>query len=236
VNLLEVMQRFEVNKMIFSSSASVYGAYDRPVREDDACSPEHPYGASKSIIERMLSDLSHAEDFRFVALRYFNAAGADPSGLIGQSTKSPTHIIECALRTASGDLPELSIYGTDYPTPDGTCVRDYVHVNDIADAHILALEYLWRGGKSEVFNVGYGHGNSVREVVDMAHKVTGIDFTVIEAQRRDGDYPYLVADSRKIKDVLGWNPKYDSLETIIKTAWDWTRKESERKNHGTISR
>jgi len=212
-----------MNRFIFSSTAAVYGEPDNiPVRETDPLRPINPYGRSKAFVEKILKDLSEADNsFRYVSLRYFNVAGADPEGKIGQSYRNPTHLITRALKVAKGEFEKLQIYGTDYPTPDGTAVRDYIHVCDLAYAHILALDYLMEGGESDIFNCGYGHGYSVKQVVETAKKVTGIDFPVEETGRREGDPAVLVADSSKIKQKLGWKPKFDDLEYIIKTAWNW---------------
>jgi UDP-glucose 4-epimerase len=226
IHLLEALQKFGINTLLFSSTAAVYGIPEAsPVNEEALLHPINPYGSSKMMTECVLKDLSAAkQEFRYVSLRYFNVAGADREGRIGQAYKEATHLITRSLKTAKGESPKLDIYGTDYPTPDGTCIRDYIHVDDLADAHILALEYLLDGGKSDVFNCGYGHGYSVREVVEMAKKVTGVDFRAEETGRREGDPPALVADSSKIKKTLGWSPQYDDLGYIIKTAWEWERK------------
>ncbi len=226
INLLEVMEEFGVDKFIFSSSAAVYGVPEEiPVSESAPLRPINPYGETKATVERILRDLSMSgKGFRYVSLRYFNVAGADPEGRIGFAYPNPTHLIIRAVKAAKGDLRRLEIYGTDYPTPDGTCIRDYIHVTDLAEAHIMALEFLLDGGRSEVFNCGYGHGHSVREVIDTVKRVTGRDFPVVEAPRREGDPPILVADSCRIKDKLGWEPKYDDLEFIIRTAWEWELK------------
>ncbi|RLJ70443.1 UDP-galactose 4-epimerase [Hydrogenivirga caldilitoris] len=223
INLLEVMEEFGVDKFIFSSSAAVYGIPKKiPVPETEPMNPINPYGETKATVERILRDLSNSgKDFRYVSLRYFNVAGADPEGKIGFAYPNPTHLIIRAVKTAKGEFDKLEIYGTDYPTPDGTCIRDYIHVTDLAEAHIVALEYLLEGGESDIFNCGYGHGYSVREVVEAVKRVTGVDFTVVEAPRREGDPPVLVADNRKIRKVHGWEPKYDDLDFIIKTAWEW---------------
>ncbi len=222
VELLKVMQDEGVNKFIFSSSAAVYGEpEDIPISEDFPLKPVNPYGASKAFVERMLKDLSDAGGLQYVSLRYFNAAGADPEGRIGQSYKKATHLITRALKVAKGEFDKLYIYGTDYPTPDGTCIRDYIHVDDLAEAHVLALEYLLSGGGSEVFNCGYGKGYSVKEVLETVKEVTKVDFPVEEAGRRAGDPAVLIADPKKIKERLSWTPKYDDLEFIIKTAWHW---------------
>ena len=226
INLLEVMEEFGVDKFIFSSSAAVYGIPEEiPVPEGAPLNPINPYGETKATVERVLRDINNSgKGFKYVSLRYFNVAGADPEGKIGFAYPNPTHLIIRAVKTAKGEFEKLDIYGTDYPTPDGTCVRDYIHVTDLAQAHIVALEYLLEGRESEVFNCGYGHGYSVKEVVEAVKKVTGIDFKVVEAPRREGDPPMLVADSTKIKKELGWKPKYDDLEFIVKTAWDWEKK------------
>jgi UDP-glucose 4-epimerase len=223
--LLDVMRDEGVKRIIFSSTAAVYGLPEEmPVSENASLNPINPYGASKMMTERILKDLSFPyDDFRYVSLRYFNVAGADAQGRIGQAYKESTHLITRALKTANGEFDKLQIFGTDYPTPDGTCIRDYIHVDDIADAHLSALEYLIQGGKSDIFNCGYGHGYSVREVVNTAKKTTGINFNVEEIGRRQGDPPVLVADSSKIQRQLNWKPKYDDLEYIIRTAWEWEK-------------
>ena len=225
LNLLDVMVANNVNKFIFSSTAAVYGMPDEmPVTEATPLAPINPYGMSKRFVEQILMDLAHASDFRYVALRYFNVAGADPDGELGQNYEESTHLITRALKTAKGEFESLGIYGTDYDTPDGTGVRDYIHVNDLGSAHIVALKYLLEGGDTDIFNLGYGSGFSVREVIDVASKVTGVDFPVHETGRREGDPPMLVADSSKIQKRLGWKPRYDDLEFIVQTAWDWEKK------------
>jgi len=230
MNLLKLCVKFKVKGFIFSSSAAVYGIPEKlPVTEDSLLKPINPYGWSKLMVEQMLEDFSKAYGLRYVSLRYFNAAGADPKGRIGQVSKNPTHLITRALKTALGQLPYLEIYGTDYPTPDGTCIRDFIHVEDLAVAHFLALIYLLEGGKSEVYNCGYGRGYSVREVIETVKKVTERDFPVKEGPRRPGDPPILVASCEKIKKVLGWVPQYDDLDLIVKTAWDWELKYALRK-------
>jgi UDP-glucose 4-epimerase len=171
--------------------------------------------------ESFLKDMSSAGAFRYVAIRYFNVAGADPEGQLGQAYQQPTHLITRALKTAAGEFPRLVLYGTDYPTPDGTCVRDYIHVSDLARAHVQALDYLSNTGLSATVNCGYGQGYSVREVIDVAKLVTGVDFTVIEKGRRAGDSPALTADSRLIRELLGWAPRYNDLEFIVRSAWEW---------------
>lgn len=230
INLLEVMEEFGVDKFIFSSSAAVYGMPNKvPVPESAPLNPINPYGETKATVERILRDLKNSgKSFKYVSLRYFNVAGADPEGSIGFAYPNPTHLIIKAIKAAKGEFDRLEIYGTDYPTPDGTCIRDYIHVVDLADAHIVALKYLLETERSDVFNCGYGCGYSVKEVVETVRKVTGREFKVIEAPRREGDPPILVADSRKIKEKLGWKPKYDDLEFIVKTAWEWELKRNHR--------
>jgi UDP-glucose 4-epimerase len=226
VNLLKAVQEHQVRTFIFSSTAAVYGIPGSiPVREDAPMNPINPYGSSKMMSEMVIRDLACArEDFRYVSLRYFNVAGADGECRIGQAYEDATHLITRALKTAGGERERLDIFGTDYPTPDGTCIRDYIHVDDLSDAHVLALDYLADSGESIVFNCGYGHGYSVREVVSAAKKVTGVDFPVEETGRREGDPPALVADSTRIKEKLHWSPRHDDLEYIIRTAWQWELK------------
>jgi len=225
LNLIEMCLKHKVDRFIFSSTAAVYGIPEKvPVTEDMPLLPINPYGASKVMVERVLGDVSGVKDFRYVTLRYFNVVGADPLSRIGQARKDATHLITVALKTALGKNDYLSIFGTDYKTPDGTCIRDYIHVDDLADAHVLSLEYLTAGGRSRIYNCGYGHGYTVKEVVDRVKLVTGIDFPVRYAGRRPGDPPALIADASKIKRELGWVPRYDNLEYIIKTAWEWETK------------
>jgi UDP-glucose 4-epimerase len=225
VSLLKACIKYGIKKFIFSSTAAVYGIPEKvPLTEDAPLKPINPYGKSKMMIEEILADCSQAYGLQYVSLRYFNVSGADPKGQIGQVSPEPTHLIARALKAAKGDLPFLEIYGTDYPTSDGTCIRDYIHVDDLADAHLLTLEYLLSGGKSDLYNCGYGSGYSVREVIREAKKVTRVDFSVIEGKRREGDPPALTADSTKIRKELSWNPKYNDLAFIIKTAWDWETK------------
>jgi len=225
LNLIEVCRKHGTKNFIFSSTAAVYGIPGvSPVGEEAPLEPINPYGSSKAMVERVLSDLAADPHFRFVSLRYFNVAGADAMARIGQKRKDATHLITLAVRTALGKRPFLEIYGTDYPTADGTCIRDYIHVDDLAEAHLAALDYLLQGGESDVFNCGYGHGASVKEVVAVAKRVTGDDFRVIETERREGDPPELVADSSKLRTVLGWTPKYDDLDYLIRTAFAWEKK------------
>ncbi|MDI6865127.1 UDP-glucose 4-epimerase GalE [Thermodesulfovibrio yellowstonii] len=225
ISLVETCIENGVKNFIFSSSAAVYGIPDKcPVDEQAPLNPINPYGRTKAMVEDLLADVAQAEDFRYISLRYFNVAGADISGRLGQRRQDATHLITLAVKTALGERPYLEIYGTDYPTSDGTCIRDYIHVDDLADAHILVLEYLMEHGKSEVFNCGYGHGYSVREVVEATKRVSGVDFKVIETGRREGDPPELVADSRKLRETISWQPKYNDMEYIVKTALEWERK------------
>ena len=224
--LLKMMREKNVGLLVFSSTAGVYGVPSGGIaNEDSQLCPVNPYGTSKLMSEWAMRDLSLADPgFRYVALRYFNVAGADPSSRIGEAQKEATHLVTRAVKAAKGEFDRLDIFGTDYPTPDGTCVRDYIHVDDLANAHILALDYLVSGGRSDVFNCGYGHGFSVREVVAASRRVTGVEFKVVEAQRRLGDPPVLVAGNRKIRDILKWTPEFDDIDYIIKTAWDWELK------------
>jgi len=225
MNLLKLCVKFKIRGFIFSSSAAVYGIPEKlPITEDSPLKPINPYGWSKLIVEQMLEDFSKAYGLRYVSLRYFNAAGADPKGRIGQVSKKPTHLITRALKAALGQLPYLEIYGTDYPTPDGTCIRDFIHVEDLALAHFLALQYLLEGDKSEIYNCGYGQGYSVKEVIEKVKRITQRDFPVKEGPRRPGDPPILVACCEKIKRKLTWVPQYDDLDFIVKTAWDWELK------------
>lgn len=223
--LLSLCEKYKVNKFIFSSTAAVYGMpKDGVCREDSELAPINPYGQSKLMTEHMLKDLAFSTDFRFVALRYFNVSGADPEGRIGQSFPEATHLIKVACETATGKRGSIKVFGTDYPTPDGTCVRDYIHVSDLADAHVKALEYLDRGGKSEILNCGYGHGFSVREVLVRVKEITGVDIKIEDSPRRPGDPASLTAKVDRIHSVIGWKPKYDDLNVIIKSAYEWEKK------------
>lgn len=223
--LLSLCQKHGVKQFIFSSTAAVYGMpADGVCREDSPLAPINPYGQSKLMTEHMLKDFSASSDFRYVALRYFNVSGADPEGKLGQSFPQATHLIKVASETACGKRAKMDIFGTDYETPDGTCVRDYIHVTDLADAHVKALEYLAKGGKSEVLNCGYGHGFSVKEVVSRVKEITGVNFTVVEVPRRAGDPASLTAKVDRIHQVIGWKPKYDDLNIIIKSAYEWEKK------------
>lgn len=225
VNLLSAMARNNVQNFIFSSTAAVYGTPTSvPISEQHPLQPINPYGQAKAFVEKILADISASSRFSFVSLRYFNAAGADPKGRIGERHNPETHLIPLTLKAAAGKRPAISIFGDDYPTPDGTCIRDYVHVEDLAEAHILALDYLLQGGQSEIFNCGYGHGFSVRDVIETAQRVTKSTIPIEIASRRPGDPAILIADSTKIKDKLSWKPRYDDLEFIVRTAWEWEKK------------
>lgn len=228
INLLHILAKHRVDKFIFSSSAAVYGSPDKvPIPEGESIKPINPYGHSKAFIEKVLNDMSTALQFRSVSLRYFNAAGADPAGRIGERHDPESHLIPLILKTAKREREHIKLYGSDYPTPDGTCIRDYIHVEDLAGAHVVALNYLLDGGQSDVFNCGYGHGYSVRQVIEIAKEMTGINFAVQETERRAGDPPVLVADNSKMKQKLRWQPKYDDLKFIIRTAWDWEKKQKQ---------
>ncbi|MBN1377776.1 MAG: UDP-glucose 4-epimerase GalE [Gammaproteobacteria bacterium] len=224
-NLLECCQQAGVEHFIFSSTAAVYGIPDDGVAsEESQLQPINPYGMSKLMTEQMLRDLSFATPLRHVVLRYFNVAGCDPANRIGQSTKKATLLIKVACEAAVGKRDQVYVFGTDYPTADGTGVRDYIHVEDLATAHIQALDYLRNGGDSTTMNCGYGHGYSVREVLQMVEKVNGAPLNIVEKPRRAGDPPSLIADSEKIKTLLGWKPRYDDLEVIVRTALNWEKK------------
>ncbi|MDD4938218.1 MAG: UDP-glucose 4-epimerase GalE [Candidatus Shapirobacteria bacterium] len=225
LNLFQVMLENNVKKIIFSSTAATFGNPEYiPIDEKHPQNPINPYGQAKLMVEKILSDYDNAYELKSVALRYFNACGADLDGEIGENHSPESHLIPLILDAAIGKREDIKIFGTDYPTPDGTCVRDYIHVIDLAQAHVLALKYLMDKNQSDRFNLGNGNGFSVREVIDMAKKVTGIDFKVTEADRRPGDPPELVADSKKAKEVLRWSPKYADLQVIIDSAWKWHQK------------
>ena len=214
-----------VKQLIFSSTAAVYGnPKENPVTESAAPAPMSPYGSSKLMTEIMLADAAFAHDFRYVALRYFNVAGADPQGRSGQSTPRATHLIKVACETALGKRPQMEVFGTDYPTPDGTCIRDYIHVKDLARAHMSALQHLREGGASGIFNCGYSKGFSVLEVIAAVKRVSGVDFTVKLSPRRAGDPAAIVAASAKIREQLGWKPEHDNLATIVAQALAWEKR------------
>ncbi len=222
LNLLGAMIEAGIERLIFSSSAAVYGIPDEiPIPESHPLRPYNPYGRAKLFIEQILQDCDRAYGIKSISLRYFNAAGADPDAEIGENHNPETHLIPLILDVALGRRNRLEIFGTDYDTLDGTCIRDYIHVSDLAIAHLLALEYLKDGGQNDVFNLGNGNGFSVREVMTTAIQITGCDIPYSESERRTGDPSILIGSSEKIRKTLGWKPSYDSLETIIKTAWRW---------------
>ena len=224
--LLEAMVKNNVGKIVFSSTAATYGEPENiPILESDRTCPTNPYGETKLAMEKMFKWTAEAHGLRYVSLRYFNACGADESGEIGEAHTPESHLIPLILQVPNGKRETISIYGTDYDTPDGTCIRDYIHVTDLAQAHILAVQYLNNGGESDIFNLGNGVGYSVREVIETARKVTGHPIPATETSRRAGDPARLVASSEKAKSVLGWKPVHDSLEEIIASAWNW------HKNH-----
>ena len=224
--LLEAMVKNNVGKIVFSSTAATYGEPENiPILESDRTCPTNPYGETKLAIEKMFKWTAEAHGLRYVSLRYFNACGADESGTIGEAHNPESHLIPLILQVPNGKRETISIYGTDYDTPDGTCIRDYIHVTDLAQAHILAVQYLNNGGESDIFNLGNGVGYSVREVIETARKVTGHPIPATETSRRAGEPARLVASSEKAKSVLGWKPVHDSLEEIIASAWNW------HKNH-----
>jgi len=230
-NLLECCAEAGVKYFIFSSTAAVYGIPEGPeCTEESPLAPINPYGTSKLMSEMMLRDLGVASDMRHVILRYFNVAGSDPDGRIGQSTEKATLLIKVAAEVVVGKREQLYVFGTDYPTPDGTGVRDYIHVSDLADAHIKALDYLRAGGESATLNCGYGHGFSVREVIDAVNRVNGSPIKVKEEARRAGDPPTLIARAEKARKLLNWEPRYDDLDFIVQTSLDWERKLAEKQS------
>ncbi len=228
LNLLQSMVAHDVKRFIFSSTAAVFGVPQTDlIDEEHVKAPINPYGASKLMVERMLADFDVAYGLKSVALRYFNAAGADPLARIGERHEPETHLIPLVLQAASGYRPNISVFGRDYQTADGTCIRDYIHVRDLADAHRLAIEHLLRTGSSDQFNLGNGNGYSVAEVIEVAKRVTGRAIEVVDGPRREGDPAKLVANSTKAKAVLGWNPQFADLETIVKHAWAWEQRQVE---------
>ncbi|MGN1322332.1 MAG: UDP-glucose 4-epimerase GalE, partial [Methanosphaera sp.] len=225
MNLLHVMLKHDVKKFIFSSTCATYGVPQKiPLVEDHPQNPINPYGWTKLMVERILKDYDKAYGLKSVILRYFNASGADKSGEIGEWHNPETHLIPLILDAAMGKREDIKIFGTDYDTPDGTCIRDYIHVTDLADAHILSLKYLEQNNKSNQFNLGNGQGFSVREVIESVKRVTGKDFKVTESERREGDPAILIGSSKKAKEVLGWNPQYTDIDQIVETAWNWHQK------------
>ena len=222
LNLLKVMRKHGCSKIIFSSTCATYGEPEKlPLTEDMPQHPINPYGATKLMVERIFKDYHAAYGLEFVVLRYFNAAGADPDGEIGESHDPETHLIPLVLDAASGKRADIKVFGTDYDTPDGSCIRDYVHVTDLASAHLLALHHLEAGRGSDFFNLGNAQGTSVLEVVEAARRVTGKDFKATMTERRPGDPPKLVGSSEKAMRVLGWRPRFADIDTIIAHAWNW---------------
>jgi UDP-glucose 4-epimerase len=228
--MIETAVRTGVRYLIFSSTAAVYGNPLRiPIHEDDATVPMSPYGSSKLMTEIMLRDAGAAHGLNYLILRYFNVAGADPLLRTGQSTKGATHLIKVAAETALGLRPAMEVFGTDYETPDGTCIRDYIHVSDLVRAHADALRHLRGGGASVTLNCGYGHGFSVREVIDTVKRVAGVDFKVKSSGRRPGDPAAIIADAGRIRALLSWAPQFDDLETIVEHALKWERRRADLK-------
>lgn len=225
LNLLQAMLEENVKQFIFSSTCATYGnPVEIPITENHPQNPINPYGRGKLIVEQILKDYNAAYGLNYASLRYFNAAGADPDGDVGELHDPETHLIPLILDVAAGKRENVKIFGTDYDTPDGTCIRDYIHVTDLADAHILALKYLQDNQKSDVFNLGNGNGFSVKEVIETAREITGNEIKAVEAERRQGDPPILIGSSHKAKEVLKWKPKYGDLSQIVETAWNWHKK------------
>ena len=222
--LLDVMKENNVDKIVFSSTAATYGEPKNiPIMESNETNPTNTYGETKLAMEKMMKWFDNAYGTKYVSLRYFNAAGAYFDGSIGEDHKTETHLIPLILQVPLGKRSHISIFGNDYDTKDGTCIRDYIHVMDLASAHYKALEYLRKGNNSDIFNLGNGNGYSVKEVIDVARKVTNFDICAVEEPRRSGDPAVLIASSEKAKNVLGWKPEFDSLEKIIEDAWNWHR-------------
>ena len=223
IKLIEITEQFNLRKVVFSSSAAVYGEpKEIPISEEHPCAPTNPYGETKWIFEKVLRAFHDADKLDFISLRYFNAAGAHPEGDLGEDHSPETHLIPLVIKSAL-DGSSVPVYGTDYDTPDGTCIRDYIHVVDLARAHILALAKLDQGKISRIYNLGNGNGYSVREVIETVKKVTGRNVASVDSPRRPGDPARLVASSEKIREELGWSPRYPDLETIVETAWEWHR-------------
>lgn len=222
LTLLEAMRDHGVNHLVFSSSAAVYGEPQyTPIDEDHPRVPVNPYGVSKYMVEMMLADFQRAYGLQYVALRYFNAAGADPQGRLGERHEPETHLLPLAMAAALGNRPPLQVFGSDYDTPDGTCIRDYIHVDDLGSAHVLAMEYMQAGGTAAAFNLGNGAGYSVQQVIDLVARVSGRSVPVVRAARRAGDPARLVAAAARARDTLQWAPRYSDLETIVRHAWRW---------------
>lgn len=240
-DLIEACLEAGVNNFVYSSSASVYGNPEQvPVGEDSATIPASPYGSSKLMTEWILRDVAAAQEtvgqpFRYIALRYFNVAGARADGRLGQATPTATHLIKVACEAACGLRDHVAIFGTDYDTPDGTCIRDYIHVEDLATAHLAALSYLDNGGTSQALNCGYGRGYSVREVLDMVRKVSGTDFDIREAARRPGDIAALIADPTRLQRMMDWQPRHANLETICRSAFEWEKAYQQRRANASMA-
>lgn len=226
--LLDAMVEHGIKSFIFSSTAATFGEPDYiPIDEAHSQKPINPYGHSKLMVEQILRDFDHAYDLKSVSLRYFNAAGADPDGELGERHIPETHLIPLVLQAASGRRDNITIFGADYDTPDGTCIRDYIHINDLCSAHLLGLEHLVAGGETKAYNMGNGLGYSIKELIDIAKEVTGKAFTVLMGERRDGDPARLVADSSLLQKELGWKPEFAGLDVILRHAWEWELKYSE---------
>jgi len=225
INVLQCCKKFSVSQFVFSSTAAVYGeVQESPVEESSPTLPINPYGKSKLMSETIIRDYAQASDLKYVILRYFNVAGADSSGKIGQMGKKAAHLIKVGCDAALGIRPSASIYGTNYPTPDGTGIRDYIHVEDLAMAHVDALAYLEKDSTSQILNCGYGTGYSVKEVLSKIKEISGTDFTVVETPRREGDPACVIASGKKIREVIGWNPQHNSLDKIVSSALAWEEK------------
>lgn len=222
INLLEIMRECEIKKFVFSSTCATYGnPIQVPISETHPQNPINPYGFSKLVIEQAIKDFAKAYGLEYVIFRYFNASGADAAGDLGEDHNPETHLIPLLMYRAMEKIKEFGIYGDDYETPDGTCIRDYIHVNDLADAHVLGLEHILNGKPSDIFNLGTGNGNSVKEVLEAARTITGHKIPATIHARREGDPPRLVADSSKAKNILGWNPSRENLKEIVQSAWNW---------------
>lgn len=225
LTLLEAARDHGIRHLIFSSTCASYGVPEIiPIPEEHLLNPINPYGRSKLMVEQMIEDFAAAHDITCILLRYFNASGADPEAETGEDHDPETHLIPLVLDAASGQREHIKIFGADYDTPDGTCIRDYIHVTDLAEAHRLSLDYLIDGGESSIFNLGNGNGFSVKNIIDKVRDITGKNVQAVEADRRKGDPPILIGSADKIKRTLGWKPKYDDIDTIIKTAWEWHKK------------
>ncbi len=235
LNLLEAARDNQINRFVFSSTCATYGIPQTlPITEDEPQKPINPYGHSKLMVEQMLADFGTAHDIGWIALRYFNAAGADPDNQIGEDHDPETHLIPLVLDAASGRRDSITVFGSDYDTPDGTCIRDYIHVSDLAEAHVLALQHLEAGSESGAYNLGNGTGYSVRDVISVAEKVTGLKVPVIEGGRRPGDPARLISDASQAHDMLGWQPKICDLEEIVGTAWAWHQRQSATNKESAI--